>query len=134
MMLRRTLLQAAGAASALVSTRARAFLLRPAGGASGAATQLATLTLVNTGGSTQAAGGVTPIFGWAFRQGDIPAGTAPQFLVSGVAQPYSWGCQSYWPDGSLCWAMFMLRTTAGIAGSGTLAVGVCGGGSAPAGP
>lgn len=96
------------------------------------AIQVATLTLVNTSGSTQAAGTISPIFGQAFKKGDVPSGTAPQFLVSGVAQPYSWGCQAYYSDGSLCWAMFMLRTTASVAGNGTLAVGVWNGGSAPA--
>jgi hypothetical protein len=94
--------------------------------------QLAILTLVNTSGSGQAAGSVTPIFGWAFKKGDVPSGTAPQFLVGGVAQPYSWGCQSYYSDGSLCWASFMLRTTVSVAGGGSLAVAVWNGGNAPA--
>lgn len=94
--------------------------------------QLATLPLVNTSGSTQATGSVTPMFGWVFKRGDIPSGTAPQFLVSGVAQPYSWGCQSTWADGSLKFASFVLRTTASVAGSGTLSVGVWNNGAAPA--
>lgn len=38
--------------------------------------QLATLTFVNTSASTQAAEGVSPIFGWVFKEGDIPSGAA----------------------------------------------------------
>ncbi|MGH7098334.1 MAG: hypothetical protein ACREE4_11825 [Stellaceae bacterium] len=47
-------------------------------------------------------------------------------------QPYSWGMQNYWSDGSLRYAGFMLRCGAAIAGSGTLAVSVRPGGSCPA--
>src|SRR6266576_3170303 len=77
---------------------------------------LATLTLVNTSGSTQAAQTVSPIFGWCFKDGDIAAGTAPVFNVSGVAQPYSWGCQVYWTSGCLKFAAFMARWTFTVAG------------------
>src|SRR5271165_6651407 len=55
------------------------------------------------------AGGVpTNTFGWVFRPGDIPAGHAPKFQVSGVTWGYSHGLQTYWPDGSLKWAAFSL--------------------------
>ncbi len=90
-----------------------------------------TMTLVNTSGSTQASGFITPIFGMTFRQGDIPSGDAPTFTVSGTPQPYSWGLQSYWPDGSLLHASFMFRCTSSIAGSGSLTVDINSGGSAP---
>lgn len=202
-MRRRDLLKAALGSSALSilprRTDALMFLGRGGGGGPIPA-QLATLTLVNTSASPVASGSVTPIFGWAFKEGDIPAaatatgsisgsgsttltvsgvtGTiaagqliaggagsipanttvssvagstvtmsqastaalsggslifagAPQFLVSGTPQPYSWGLQNFYPDGSLCRASFMLRTTASIAGSGSLAVGVYNNGSAP---
>jgi hypothetical protein len=93
---------------------------------------LTTITLVNTSGSTQAANFVTPRFGHSFKKGDVPSGTAPQFIVSGAPQPYSWGLQSYWSDGSLKHASFMFLCTSSIAGNGTLSVGVSNGGTAPA--
>lgn len=92
---------------------------------------LGTLTLVNTSSTMQAAGAVTPMFGWVFKEGDVPNGTAPQFQVGGVNQPFSWGCQSYWSDGSLKFASFMLRTTASITGNGTLSISVMNGGTVP---
>ncbi len=96
-----------------------------------ASSQLATLTLVNTSGSTQAADFVSPIFGWPFKMGDIPTGYAPQFQIAGINQPYSWGCQTYWSDGSLKFAAFMLRCDTAIAGSGSLSIDIFGGGAAP---
>jgi hypothetical protein len=92
---------------------------------------LSTLTLVNMSGSTQAAGFVTPIFGWVFKKGEVPAGIAPLFKNGTTPQPYSWGLQSYWSDGSLKFASFMLRSTASIGGNGSLAIGVWSGGTAP---
>lgn len=63
--------------------------------------------------------------------GSVIFSGAPSFQISGVAQPYSWGCQSYWPDGSLKHASFMLRCGSSIAANGTLAVEVWSGGTAP---
>lgn len=48
----------------------------PSGG-----TTPATLTLVNTSASQQASGFVSPMFGVPLKQGDVPTGTYPQFLV-----------------------------------------------------
>jgi hypothetical protein len=93
---------------------------------------LSTLTLVNTSASAQAADFISPMFGWVFHKGDIPAATAPLFKNGSTPQPYSWGLQSYWSDGSLKFASFMLRSTAGIAGNGSVSIGVWSGGTAPA--
>ncbi len=92
---------------------------------------LSTLTLVNTSGSTQAADFISPMFGWVFKKGEIPSGTAPIFKNGSTPQPYSWGLQTYWSDDSLKFASFMLRSTASIAGSGSLSIGVWSGGTAP---
>ena len=159
---------------------------------------LSTLTLVNTSVSTQAANFVSPMFGWTFKKGELPAeaiftasistttmtvsavasgtlavgqlirgtglvgttitalgsgsggtGTytvsdsqtlssttlfasgAPLFKNASTPQPFSWGCQTYWSDKSLKFASFMLRSTASIAGSGSVAIGVWGNGTAP---
>lgn len=135
-MTRRALLLASAAAVALPHHEAKAFFLQHGGGGGGGGggspTQQGTLTLSNTSASTQASGFVTPIFSWIFTEGAIPAGSAPQFLIASTPQPYSWGMQSYWPDGSLLRASFMLRCTSSVAGSGTLAIGVWNGGTAPA--
>ncbi len=92
---------------------------------------LNSMTLVNTGGATQAGGFITPIFGMTFRKGDIPSGTAPQFQVGGVSQPYSWGLQSYYSDGSLRHASFMFLCSASIAANGSQTVNIVNGGTAP---
>ena len=92
---------------------------------------LTTMTLVNTSGSTQAANFITPIFGMTFKKGDIITGTAPIFSVSGTPQPYSWGLQSYYSDGSLRHASFMFRCSSSITGNGTLTVNINSGGTAP---
>lgn len=94
---------------------------------------VATLQLVNTSASAQAADFVTPMFGHPFKQGDVPAGQYPQFtLADGTPCPATlWGL-THWPDGSLKWCGAMIRVPASIAGSGTLAINVKNGGSAPA--
>jgi hypothetical protein len=78
-----------------------------------------------------AAGTVSPMFGWVFKKGDIPSGTAPVFDVSGTPQPYSWGLQTYWTDGSLKFASFFFRSTFSLAASATQDITIKNGGSAP---
>lgn len=102
-----------------------------ASGVSGVPSALTTMTLVNTSASAQASGFITPIFGMSFKKGDIPSGTAPTFTISGTSQPYSWGLQSYYSDGSLRHASFMFRCSSSIAGNGTLTVNINSGGVAP---
>lgn len=128
---RRALLKAAAAAPALyLGRRAQAALTGFVGSASGA-TKLATLTLNNTSGSAQAANFTTPMFGHVFKEGDIPSGTAPTFKVGSTVQPYSWGMQAYWGDGSLKFASFMVLCKSSIAGNGTLGLDIYNGGTAP---
>ena len=82
---------------------------------------LSTLTLVNSGTATQAAGVPTQTFGWVFKDGDIAPGTAPKFSASGVSQRFSAGLQSYWPSGCLKFAAFMLLPTFSLRGGAALA-------------
>jgi hypothetical protein len=104
----------------------------PAGvGGAGRGTLLATDTLVNETGRMLPVGSITPIFGIAFVKGDIPTGTAPKLKISDADQPYSWGLQSYWSDGSLRTASFMLRTTTAIS-TGTIPLEVWSNGTPPA--
>ena len=93
---------------------------------------LQTLTLVNTSGSTQIANVPTNFIGVQFKKGDIAAGTAPQFKQggTGTVQPFSWGLQSYWSDGSLRTCAVVLRPTFSVTTNQT--VEVWSGGSAPA--
>ena len=93
---------------------------------------LSTLTLVNSGTATQAAGVPTQTFGWVFKDGDIAPGTAPKFSTSGVAQRFSAGLQSYWPSGCLKFAAFMLLPTFSLRGGAAQAVTISSGGSWPA--
>src|SRR5436190_2772485 len=90
---------------------------------------LATLDLVNDYSTLQVAGVPTPTFGWVFKQGDIPAGTAPKFLVGGATQTFSAGLQRYWPDGSLMRATFMLLPTLSVQSGATQHISVLSGGS-----
>ncbi|MGH7111505.1 MAG: hypothetical protein ACREFK_13890, partial [Stellaceae bacterium] len=204
-MTRRALLGGASLLPLLSPRSAEAWLFSRGGvsigGSAPSGGTLGTLTLVNTSASAQTANFISPMFGWAFKEGDVPAaataagtisgagtttltvsgaaGTiaagqliaggagaipantvvaavagsavtmsqastgalsgsalifsgAPHFQVGGVDQPYSWGMQNYWSDGSLRYAGFMLRCGTGVAGSGTLAVSVLSGGSCPA--
>lgn len=113
---------------------AQAFLVRggivSGGGVGGL---LTTMTLLNTSGSTQAVGTCTQIFGHPFKKGDIPSGTAPIFKTAGgTTIPFSMSSNlSTWSDGSLKHAAFMLRLPVTIAGSGSLAVNIYNGGTAP---
>lgn len=94
---------------------------------------LTTLTLQNTSAAVQAAGFVSPMFGLPLKQGDMPAGQYPQFkLTDGTNCPASiWGVSS-WPDGSMKFCAAMVRVPSSVAGSGTLALQVYGGGTTPA--
>lgn len=127
-----TAIGAALAANTIAAQGASGTLLIQVGGGLPGGQGLATLTLLNTSSMTQAAGVPTPTFGWVFKQGDIPAGTAPVFVINGIAQPYSAGLQTYWPDGSLKFATFMLLPNAPVAGNASQAVTVLNGGTWPA--
>jgi hypothetical protein len=98
-----------------------------------AGVKVATMTIVNTSPSvTQPSGFVTPMFGWCFKKGDIPSGTAPIFKNGGLPQPYSWGMQTYWSDGSLKFASFMMLCLGStIAGGASLPIEVWSGGTDP---
>ena len=122
------LLLSSASASAVGILGPIVFSQRPAPPAPGF---LTSLTLVNTSGSTQAANFITPVFGMTFKAGDIASGTAPTFTIGGTAQPYSWGLQSYYGDGSLRHASFMFRCLSSIAGGGSQSVNVNSGGTAP---
>lgn len=91
-----------------------------------------TMTLVNDGGSTQAANVPSKLFGWGFRDGDIAPGAAPIFTVSSVVQPFSAGLQAYWPSGCLKFATFMLLPTFSLGAGASQAITISGGGTWPA--
>lgn len=95
-------------------------------------TPFTTLTLSNPSGSAQTANWITPMFGHAFRQGDVPAGEFPAFAVAGgeACPSTQWG-HTYWPDGSLRFCAAMLRVPSGVAAGGTVTVSVS---SSPSGP
>lgn len=95
-------------------------------------TTLTTITLANTSGSTQAAGFVSPMFGLPLKQGDVPAGQYPAFeLADGTPCDPTIYATTSWPDGSMKWCGVFLRVPTTVAGSGTLAITVKNGGSAP---
>jgi len=100
-------------ASQFATRRVRAFLAGGRGGGAGASAPATamTMTFVNSGASRQPAGVPTQTFGQPFKDGDIPVGSVPAFIVNGVRQPYSVGLQSYWPSGCLKFAAFMLLPT-----------------------
>lgn len=94
---------------------------------------LTTLSFVNTSGSEQATGFVSPMFGLPLKQGDVPSGTYPKFeTTGGAACPATlWGITT-WPDGSMKFCAGMIRVPSTVAGSGTLTINVKSGGAAPA--
>jgi hypothetical protein len=93
---------------------------------------VATLTLHNTSGSTQAAGFVSPLFGASFKQGDIAAGTRPVFKTAADADcPATFWLESFWPDGSLKQAGCMILVPTSIPGSGSIEISVNSDGSIP---
>lgn len=130
---RRAFIAAAIAATAAPkAAEAFGFFGRMGGGvAAPASTRLATLTLVNDSATPVGANTCSPYFGWIFKEGDVATGTYPGFGASGPIEKFSWGCQVYWPDGSLLFAAFVVRPASGVAGNGTLALGVWNGGTAP---
>lgn len=96
---------------------------------------LATMTLVNDGNTMMAAGQPTQTFGWIFKDGDICAGAAPQFMDGATPQPFSASPASarrYWPSGCLMFASFMLKPTFSVAAADSHAVVIKGGGTWPA--
>jgi hypothetical protein len=86
---------------------------------------LAVLWLQSEVRQVQAADFVSPMFGQPFRQGDMPAGRHPRFvLADGTACPATlWGITS-WPDGSMKFCAAMLRVPREIAGGDRLEVQV----------
>ncbi len=103
-----------------------------------------TTVFVNDGATTVTGGAPTQSIGHIFRgdykgitTGDIPPGHAPRFTDSSSrVWTYSAGLQTYWPDGSLRFAAFILMPPAGVSitagGSITLTVSDGGFGSWPA--
>src|SRR6266550_1792051 len=98
----------------------------------GVSVNLATMALVNTSGSTQGVGSISPFFYLPFKKGDIVRSDWPIIKISGVAQPHSYGLDSYYSDGSLRGVAVFFRTTASIAGSTTQPFEIWSGGSKPA--
>ncbi|WP_374520374.1 hypothetical protein [Hydrogenophaga sp.] len=99
----------------------------PSGG-----TALTTITLANTSATEQSAGFVSPMFGLPLKQGDVPAGQYPAFfLADDTPVPATIHSVTSWPDGSMKWCGVFLRVPAAVPGSGTLAITVKNGGSAP---
>lgn len=97
-------------------------------------TQLTSMTLANTSGSSTT--GCSPMFGHPFKKGAIPTGTAPIFKTTGgTVIPFSMSKQpALWSDGSIKHAAFILNLAAAsqtIAGSGTLTVNIFSGGTVP---
>ena len=85
---------------------------------------ITTFMLVNGRGSTQPRGVATQTFGMPFKDGDMPAGSAPVFTVGGVAQPFSYGLRSYYPSGNLRFVSIMLLPTFGLGASRSVTVAV----------
>ncbi len=94
---------------------------------------ITTMTIANTSGSAQSAPFVSPMFGHAFKKGDIPAGQYPQFKQADTTLcPMTMWEPVYWSDGSLKFAGFLIRVpTAGITGNGSITISIFNGGSAP---
>ena len=131
---RRTLLGGV-AVVALLATGINTGCAFPRGGGTGSSgpTVLTTFTFVNTSASTQAANAITPMFGLAFKKGDVPSGQYPQMKMTATGHkvPLSLGCYSYWSDRSLKFCSAMGICPDAISGSGSLSVNLMNGGSAP---
>ncbi len=92
--------------------------------------QLTTLTLANTSGSSVPSGFITPMFGHAFKKGDVASGDYPKFETTGGTDiPYTMWNTVTWNDGSLKFAGFMLKVPSSVSGSGSLTINVKNGGS-----
>jgi hypothetical protein len=86
---------------------------------------ITTFTVSNTSGSTVAADFVAPMFGHPFKKGDIATGHYPKFeTIGGTNIPYTMFGQTYWSDGSLKFASFLIRVPSTVAGSGSITVNV----------
>lgn len=82
--------------------------------------------------ATQVAHFVTPMFGQGFRQGDMPAGQQPRFvLADGTHCPATVWATSTWPDGSMKFCAVMARIPSTIAANGSLEVHVHAGSMPP---
>lgn len=86
---------------------------------------LCTLQLQNDSDAPQRAHFVTPMFGQGFRQGDVPEGERPRFvLLDGrECQATLWGISS-WPDGSMKFCAAMVLVPAAVPAQGQLALQV----------
>lgn len=93
---------------------------------------LSKLEVYNISESAQPAGFVCSMFGHAFRQGDIPPGHRPEFVLQdGSECPATfWGVSS-WPDGSMKFCAAMLQIPASLRAGGRLTLEVHAGASAP---
>lgn len=95
-------------------------------------TALTTITLANTSATEQAAGFVSPMFGLPLKQGDVPAGQYPAFfLADDTPVPATVYADTSWPDASKKFCGAFARVPASVPGSGSLAITVKNGGSAP---
>lgn len=130
LMKRRTLLSfplAGAAASSLYAAQDKATVANEEG-------VLATVQLHNTRTDAEQAGGfVSPMFGHAFVQGQVPAGTFPRFVLrDGTSCPTTlWGVTS-WPDGSMKFCAAMVRVPVAVAAGSSVEVQVKAGGTKPA--
>jgi hypothetical protein len=88
------------------------------GGGGGGGSAITTFVLAGT----QTSGVATQTFGMPFKDGDMPAGSAPVFKIGGTSQPYSYGLRSYFPSGNLRFVSIMLLPNVSISGSATVSV------------
>ncbi|MGC3984925.1 MAG: hypothetical protein QM777_09435 [Pseudorhodoferax sp.] len=86
---------------------------------------LCTLQLQNDSDAAQQAHFVTPMFGQGFRQGDVPVGERPRFVLPDgrECQATLWGISS-WPDGSMKFCAAMVLVPAAVRVQGHLALQV----------
>jgi hypothetical protein len=93
---------------------------------------IASLTIPNTSGSQVGADFIPDMFGHPFKKGDIATGRYPKFELSdGANVPYTMLYPSYWSDGSLKRAAFLIRVPSTVAANGSVAVNIKSGTSAP---
>jgi hypothetical protein len=114
-----------------------------AAGKPGATTQVAagkplcTLRVQSDADAPQRAHFVTPMFGHGFRQGDVPPGERPRFVLPDGRECVAtlWGLSS-WPDGSMKFCAAMVLVPVGIPAQGQLELQIHAGSTAPeqAGP
>lgn len=104
------------------------------GGAGGDGSTVATINLINTSGSTQAANFVTEIGGLAFKKGDVPSGSYPKLerATDATAVPATFWDRTNWSDGSWKRCAYVARVPYSIAGSATDNISVKNNGTAPA--